>query len=301
MFRWRGRHIPTRPGNLLEVAQEGSATVPAMPELPEVETVRRGLAPLLTGRQIVDASGHPSAKFNSAGEAVGATVTSVGRRGKYLLAALDDARDLVIHLGMTGQLRVEPADRPSDPYDRASWILDDGNRLAYRDVRRFGRVAVIGQDRSALPTLAALGPEPIADDGSVHPDFTVDHLWRTLRRSQMPVKAQLLGQRVVAGVGNIYADEALWSAGIHPSSRRISRARAEVLRDAIAEVLAAGVRHGGTTLRDYRTATGESGQNQHHLECYGRAGEPCSRCGTELRRSIVGGRGTTHCPRCQRR
>lgn len=278
-----------------------STTVPAMPELPEVETVRRGLAPLLTGRQIVDASGHPSAKFSSAVEAVGTSVVSVGRRGKYLLVSLDDRRDLVIHLGMTGQLRVDPADHPSDPYDRAWWALDDGNRLAYRDVRRFGRVAVIGRDRSSLPTLAALGPEPITDEGSVHPDFTVDHLWQALRRSQMPVKTQLLGQRVVAGVGNIYADEALWRAGIHPGSRRVSRARAEALRDAIVEVLAAGVSHGGTTLRDYRTATGDTGQNQHHLECYGRSGEPCSRCGTELRRSIVGGRGTTHCPVCQRR
>lgn len=272
-----------------------AATVQRVPELPEVETLRRGLEPLVTGRRLVTADSHESAKFTPAREAAGATVTGVGRRGKYLLLALDDDRRLVIHLGMTGHLRVDPGGTPADTYDRAWWDLDDGRRFAFRDVRRFGRIALVDDDLSALPTLAALGPEPF------DAEFTPESLWHALRRSRVRVKTQLLGQRVVAGVGNIYADEALWSAGIHPSSRRISRARAEVLRDAIAEVLAAGVRHGGTTLRDYRTATGESGQNQHHLECYGRAGEPCSRCGTELRRSIVGGRGTTHCPRCQRR
>lgn len=273
-----------------------------MPELPEVETVRRGLEPLVAGRRITDAGSHPSAKFTAATEAIGARITTVERRGKYLLFALDDERRLVAHLGMTGQFRVRPPEGPEpsdatggDPYLRAWWSLSDHHILEFRDVRRFGRIAVVGQDLSSLPTLAALGPEPF------DPAFTAEHLWSTLRRSQIRVKTQLLGQRVVAGVGNIYADEALWRAQVHPSSRRISRPAAGRLRDAIVDVLAEGIDNGGTTLRDYRTVEGGEGANQHHLDCYGRAGLPCPRCDTELRRSVVDGRGTTHCPTCQRR
>ena len=266
-----------------------------MPELPEVETVRRGLGPLVTGRTLVDGGSHPSAKFTPALEAVGRTVEGVGRRGKYLLLDLDDGRRLVVHLGMTGQLRVDAAGRPADPYDRAWWHLDDGRRFALRDVRRFGRLAVVGDDLRALPTLAALGPEPF------DPAFTPETLWAALRRSRIRVKTQLLGQRVVAGIGNIYADEALWRAGIHPGARQVSRPAAARLHAAVVEVLAQGIANGGTTLRDYRTVDGGSGENQHRLDCYGRAGEPCARCGTELRRAVVDGRGTTWCPVCQRR
>ncbi len=267
-----------------------------VPELPEVETVRRGLEPLLVGATFVEAGSHPSAKFRPALEARGATVTGVDRRGKYLLTALADGRRLVIHLGMTGQLRVDlDADRP-DPYDRAWWVLDDGRRLGFRDVRRFGRLAVVvGDDLSALPTLAVLGPEPFDDA------FSPEGLWRDLRRSRVRVKTQLLGQRVVAGVGNIYADEALWRAGIHPGARQVSRPAAARLHRAVVDVLDEGIEHGGTTLRDYRTVDGGSGANQHRLDCYGRAGLPCPRCGEVLRRSVVDGRGTTWCPACQRR
>jgi formamidopyrimidine-DNA glycosylase len=201
----------------------------------------------------------------------------------------------VIHLGMTGQLRVDGPEAAPDPYDRAWWRLDDGRRLALRDVRRFGRLAVVGQDLSALPTLAALGPEPFGED------FTPAGLWAALRRSSTQVKTQLLGQRVVAGVGNIYADEALWRAGIDPRARRVSRPAAARLHGAIVEVLRQGIDNGGTTLRDYRTVEGGAGANQHRLDCYGRAGEPCVRCGAPLRRAVVDGRGTTWCTTCQRR
>lgn len=271
---------------------------PSMPELPEVETVRRGLEPVVVGRRILDAGAHPSAKFSAATEAIGARITAADRRGKYLLFPLDDGRRLVAHLGMTGQFRLRtpgPSHADDDPYVRAWWLLDDHQTLEFRDVRRFGRIAVVGQDLSSLPTLAALGPEPF------DPTFTGEHLWSALRRSQIRVKTQLLGQRVVAGVGNIYADEALWRAQVHPSSRRISRPAAGRLRDAIVDVLAEGIDNGGTTLRDYRTVEGGEGANQHHLDCYGRAGLPCPRCQTELRRSVVDARGTTHCPTCQRR
>jgi formamidopyrimidine-DNA glycosylase len=168
--------------------------------------------------------------------------------------------------------------------------------LVFRDVRRFGRIAVVARgDHRSLPTLAGSGPEPLGDD------FTPESLHRALGRSRRAVKTQLLSQRPVAGVGNIYADEALWLAGIDPTARSVSRPRAVALHAAIREVIAAGIRHGGTTLRDYVDADGSSGSNQHHLRCYGRAGEPCERCGELLRRRVVDARGTTWCPRCQRR
>lgn len=266
-----------------------------MPELPEVETVRRGLEPLVVGRRIEDAWGHPSAKFADAALAVGPTVEQVGRRGKYLLLDLDDSRQLVVHLGMTGQLRLRPGP-DVDPYVRAWWALDDGGVLELRDVRRFGRVAVLpAGEWAALPTLAAQGPEPwdpALDDGG---------LWRRLRPSRAQVKTQLLSQRPIAGVGNIYADEALWRAGVHPARRTVTRAQAERLLHELRVVLEQGIANGGTTLRDYRTVDGGEGRNQLELGCYGRAGQPCLRCGTELRRMVVDARGTTFCPTCQPR
>ena len=266
-----------------------------MPELPEVETVRRGLEPLIRGHAIASAGSHPSAKFASAPDAVGARIDGVGRRGKYLIIGLDDARSLVVHLGMTGQLRVDPPDTDPDPYDRAWWVLDDQRRIGFRDVRRFGRIAVVGDDLSALPTLASLGPEPF------DPEFTPEQLWLALRRSRRHVKTQLLGQTVVAGVGNIYADEALWRAQINPAARIATRAGAVRLHRAIIDVLREGIEHGGTTLRDYRTVDGGSGENQHHLDCYGRSGLPCPRCQTLLRKRMLDARGTTWCPVCQAR
>ena len=265
-----------------------------MPELPEVETVRRELEPLVLGRRIVGGWGHPSAKFVSAVEAVGPTIEAVGRRGKYLLLDLDDGRQLVVHLGMTGQLRLRPGDL--DPYVRAWWELDDGAVLELRDVRRFGRIGVVASgEYTSLPTLAAQGPEPwdrVLDDGG---------LWRNLRRSRARVKTQLLSQRPLAGVGNIYADEGLWRAGVHPARRSVTRVEATRLLGTLREVLEQGIANGGTTLRDYRTVEGRPGRNQLELGCYGRAGEPCGRCGDELRRSVIDARGTTHCPTCQPR
>lgn len=264
-----------------------------VPELPEVETVRRQLEPLVVGRRITEAWGHPSSKFTSAPHAARATIESVERRGKYLLLGLDDERELIVHLGMTGQLRMRP--REIDPYVRAWWALDDGRVLELRDVRRFGRVGVVSTGEYAtLPTLAHQGPEPW------DPALDDDGLWRRLRRSQVRVKTQLLSQRPLAGVGNIYADEALWRAGIHPGRRTLTRREADRLLAAIRLVLEQGIANGGTTLRDYRTVEGEPGRNQLELGCYGRAGEPCERCGTELRRSVIDGRGTTRCPACQR-
>ncbi len=267
-----------------------------MPELPEVETIRRRLAPRIVGRTVVDARAHPSPKFAAATEAISHRVEAVTRRGKYLIARLDRDRELIVHLGMTGSLRIADADAPADPYVRAAWTLDDGAALELRDVRRFGRIAVVPAGvYDSLPTLHALGPEPLSDD------FDPGRFYCALKASHRPVKSQLMSQRPVAGVGNIYADEALWRAGVHPASRRTTRPQTDRIHTALRSVLTDAIERGGTTLRDYRTFDGGTGRNQDFLECYGRAGRPCLRCGAELRRAVIDQRGTTWCPQCQRR
>lgn len=259
---------------------------------------------MLAGRAVVDASAFDSEKFLPALLAVGSRIATVRRRGKYLLLPLrntasgtDDESELVVHLGMTGRLWVASTHGDSDSatHLRARWDLDDGRTLFFDDVRRFGRIAVVARgDYRSLPTLDALGPEPFDEE------FNPEQLRSAINSSNRAVKTQLLSQRVVAGVGNIYADEALWRAGVRPSARRLTRAAAVQLHAAIRDVLEAGVKNGGTTLRDYRDATGGAGTNQFHLECYGRSGEPCRRCGDILRRSVIDARTTAWCATCQR-
>ncbi len=267
-----------------------------MPELPEVETIRRQLEPLVVGRRFGEAWAFAHPKFTPALHAAGARVESVARRGKYLLLGLDDDRELVVHLGMTGSLRVRPAGDGGDAYVRAWWALDDdaGESLEYRDVRRFGRLAVAVAGEYA-GTLAVQGPD------ALDPAFGPDDLWRALRRSRRAVKTQLLSQRPVAGVGNIYADEALWRARIHPARRTVTRAQAAALLAALREVMTGSIRYGGTTLTNYRAVDGRPGRNQQRLEVYGQAGLPCPRCGTPLRSATLDARTATWCPTCQRR
>lgn len=266
-----------------------------MPELPEVESVRRQLAPELSGRRVLDAwwDPHPAIprEFVDLGRAIGRRIEGVGRRGKFLIAPLDAGLELIMHLGMTGSFRFDL----DDPYVRATLLLDDDRSLAFRDVRRFGRMAVVeAGSYDAIPTLALLGPEPLSDDFDPHEFATV------LARTRAPVKPYLMSQRPVAGVGNIYADEALWLARIHPGSRRVGKSRALVLHAAIREVLGAAIEREGTTFRDYQMVNGESGRNASFLAAYGRGGQPCPRCGTLLKKVVMGGRGTTYCPSCQR-
>ncbi len=247
--------------------------------------------------------------------AIGQRIEAVTRRGKFLLLPLRPASartsplpagtaadadaggdELVVHLGMTGVL----SPRPPVAHLRLLLRLDGGRPdvLYVQDARRFGRVLVVPRgDYRALPTLAAMGPEPLGDA------FTVTAFAAALARSAQPVKAFLLSQRPVAGVGNIYADEALWRARVHPASpaRALSRPKVRALHAAIREVLAAAVELQGTTLYDYRTVNGEVGAYLEKLDAYGHDGDPCPRCGTPLVRSVVGQRGTHHCPRCQRR
>lgn len=268
-----------------------------MPELPEVETIRRQLAPRLVGRRLSDGWAFESAKFTDAREIGSATVTQVGRRGKYLVIDLEDQRQLIVHLGMTGSLRIAPdvVEPTSVPYLRARWRLEEDRTLEFRDTRRFGRIAVVRSgDYGRIATLAAMGPEP--DD----PQLDDGGLWRSLRTSHRHVKTSLLAQRHIAGVGNIYADEALWIAQVHPASRRITRRQADLLLDAIRVVLAEGIANGGTTLRDYVDADGSSGTNQLTLRCYGLAGTPCHRCGSTLVSRVIDARTSTYCPTCQR-
>ncbi len=206
------------------------------------------------------------------------------------------ASELVVHLGMTGRLAVNDDTDFGHPHLRAWWRLDDGAVFTFHDVRRFGRVHVVAAGcYESIATLDRLGPEPFSEQ------FTGLSLWQAVRSSRRCIKTQLLSQRPVAGVGNIYADEALWLARINPAVRYVSKPRAGRLAEAIRTALASGLRHGGTTLRDYAALDGEQGRNQHHLHCYGRAGEPCERCGAELRRRVIDARGTTWCPDCQQR
>jgi formamidopyrimidine-DNA glycosylase len=283
-----------------------------MPELPEVETIRRQLEPLVVGRRLASAWAFPHPKFTAALEVEGATITGTARRGKYLLLALDDGRELIVHLGMTGSLRVRPAGDQGDAYVRAWWGLEDpaavgaggparaavgaggvvGEALEYRDVRRFGRLAV-AEDGQYAGTLAVQGPDAL-DRRLTAVDF-----WRAIRRSRRAIKTQLLSQRPIAGVGNIYADEALWRARINPARRTVTRAEAAALLDAVREVLAGSLHHGGTTLTTYRNVEGLPGRNQQRLNVYGQAGLPCPRCGTELRSRVLDGRTTTWCSTCQ--
>jgi len=275
-----------------------------MPELPEVETVRRRLEPLLVGRrfdrvEILDPRlTRPEDPAEVAAELEGERVEALERRGKYLVVRFEGGRVLLIHLRMTGNLLHLP-DGPGnpDPHRRAVVTLDNGSDVVYRDVRRFGTWLLV--EPGALdPYLAErLGGEPL--DRS----FTSKLLAGRLERRKAPIKAALLDQRTLAGMGNIYVDEALWRARIHPltPSRDIAREQIPALRRGIRQALDAGIARQGATLRDYRQPDGASGRMQHEFKVYGRAGEPCNRCGTPIEKIRVAGRGTYYCPSCQTR
>lgn len=293
-----------------------------MPELPEVETIRAQLEPILSGATIADAWTFGTQKFAQATEVVGMSIIDVRRRGKYLIIGLSscgDVRDtpgttdaeLIVHLGMTGRLTVASPDEHTEecpdssadfgvrvrhPHRRAEWLLSDSRIIEFTDTRRFGRIAVVEPGQySSLATLAHLGPEPFDDE------FTPEFLRARLHQSTQAIKTQLMSQRVVAGLGNIYIDEALWAARVNPRSTRVTKAQSVALHDSIVSSLEAGIRNGGTTLRDYRDARGASGNNQLTLKCYGRSGLPCLHCGGTLARTVISGRSTTFCPLCQRR
>lgn len=263
--------------------------------------MRRELEPWLEGRRVtaVERLAPAGPKYANLERAAGQRVLGVGRRGKFILAPLSGGDELVIHLGMTGSVSAEEPSGAAAGHVRVKLHLagDGPPTLYFRDARRFGRFLVVAAgDYGALPTLQALGPEPFDEE------LTPARFGRNLRRSGMAVKTYLMSQRPIAGVGNIYADEALWRARLHPETpaRDVPKAQAEDLLAAIRSVLAESIAAKGTTLRDYRRVGGESGEFFASLAVYGKAGEPCRRCGTLLVKSVVGQRGTVHCPACQR-
>lgn len=270
-----------------------------MPELPEVETTRRGIEPHLVGRTIAGATvREPRLRWPVPIDAVralaGARISGVERRAKYLLVR-SDRGTLMLHLGMSGSLRVVPAETAAGVHDHFDLRLDDGRCLRLRDPRRFGSVHVLpaGTDEHAL--LAGLGPEPL------DPGFDGDYLYARSRGRRRAVKDFLMDGRIVAGVGNIYAVEALFAAGIHPgrAAGRIARARYHRLVHELRRVLERAIARGGTTLRDFTDANGDPGYFRVALAVYGREGEPCRRCGATLRALHRGQRATVYCPRCQ--
>jgi formamidopyrimidine-DNA glycosylase len=271
-----------------------------VPELPEVETTRRGLAPHVRGRRIAAlkvyerrlrwpvAAGLP-------GKLAGQRIIATGRRAKYLLLSLESGT-LLVHLGMSGNLRVLPASAPRVPHDHFDLVLDSGRALRFNDPRRFGSLSYTRGDPDAHPLLKNLAPEPF------DPAFDADYLWRITRGRRVAVKQLLMNSRLVVGVGNIYASEALYRARIRPrrQARSLTHIEAARLVRAVRAVLGQAIRAGGTTLRDYLRADGSPGYFRQRLYVYERAGLPCRRCGAKLRATRQGQRSTYYCPSCQR-
>jgi formamidopyrimidine-DNA glycosylase len=273
-----------------------------VPELPEVETVRLRLAPVVVGRRLERVEIHdsrltrPEDPLVVAAELLGERVAALERRGKYLVFRFESGRGLLVHLRMTGSFRhAAGGGLPDDPYRRAVVTLDDGSDVGYRDVRRFGTWTLL-EPHELEPFLAArLGEEPLAAS------FTARSLAARLAGRRAPVKAALLDQRTLAGMGNIYADEALWRARIHPlrPARELEADEIRRLHRGVRRALEAGLARQGATLRDYATPDGAAGSMQHEFKVYGRAGEPCPRCRTPIEKTRAGGRGTWYCPHCQ--
>jgi len=275
-----------------------------MPELPEVETVRTSLAPLIVGKQIQQVgSDWPKILINGRAAfqraLIGATVTGIDRRGKYLLLRFSNDQTVVSHLRMEGKYELVANSRlPKDKFVHVWFTFTDGTQLRYRDMRKFGRMQLVttGTENQVVPGLAKMGPEPTAAT------FTVPDFQARLKRHHKPIKSVILDQSVVAGVGNIYADETLWLAKIHPETPANSLSLAEVtaLHDAIITELAEAIKAGGTSAHTYVDAQGNRGSFQDHLHVYDREGTPCDRCGTLIEKIKVGQRGTHFCPFCQK-
>ncbi|WHZ35210.1 bifunctional DNA-formamidopyrimidine glycosylase/DNA-(apurinic or apyrimidinic site) lyase [Sagittula sp. MA-2] len=283
-----------------------------MPELPEVETVRRGLAPVMEGQVVARARvNRPDLRWpfpeRMAERLTGARVLQLRRRSKYILADLSTDETLLIHLGMSGRMLVsgDPlgqfvhAHPMPEKHDHVVFDMENGARVTFNDPRRFGAMDLMPtQAAEAHPLLARIGPEPLGNA------FTESHLVDRLKGRNMPVKSALLDQKIVAGLGNIYVCEALFRGGIHPARRcvRISAARISALVPIVRDVLDDAIAAGGSSLRDFRQADGELGYFQHSFDVYGREGEPCRApgCTSTIERIVQSGRSSFFCPTCQR-
>lgn len=271
-----------------------------MPELPEVETTRRGIEPHIKGQRITRVVvRQPKLRWpvpaDLAQLLTGQQILSVGRRAKYLLFATQTGT-LIGHLGMSGSLRIVPADTPAGAHDHLDFRLASGQMLRYTDPRRFGAMLWSETDPLEHPLLAGLGPEPLASE------FCGDYLFRLSRGRSVPVKQFIMDGHVVVGVGNIYANEALFQAGIHPkrAAGKVGLQRYCRLTEMIKGVLARSIEQGGTTLRDFVGGDGRPGYFKQSLNVYGRANQPCRGCGSPLREIRLGQRSTVYCSACQR-
>ncbi len=272
-----------------------------MPELPEVETIRESLTAIRSatiagvefGTFTGCIDGREPADFQRL--VTGCRVKSIGRRGKYLLLGLSSGDTIAVHLRMTGELTIADAGTPLSPHHHITFTFNDGRELRFRDIRKFGRIRLL--DHADLAALdRSLGPEPLGRD------LTFDRFVTMLRQRRRAIKPLLLDQTFIAGIGNIYADEALFASGIHPlrPAASLDEREAKLLLNAIRQVLTGAISRKGTTIRDYRNGLGQPGTNQDHLQIYRRdAGDPCPRCGAPVLRLIVAQRGTKLCPACQ--
>jgi formamidopyrimidine-DNA glycosylase len=271
-----------------------------LPELPEVETTRRGIEPFAAGRRVARLAVHdarlrwPVAK-NISSAVAGQRIRAIGRRAKYLLFELDRG-SLILHLGMSGSLRVVPETSARGAHDHFDLVLDSGMTLRFNDPRRFGSLHYTRAPHAEHPLLAKLAPEPLDDC------FDTDYLWSVTRRRRVAIKQLLMNSHLVVGVGNIYASEALFRAGIRPKrqARGLSRLEVGQLVRAVRAVLRAAIRVGGTTLRDYVGADGAPGYFRQKLFVYERAGQACRVCATPVRHLKQGQRSSYYCPTCQK-
>lgn len=270
-----------------------------MPELPEVETTRRGIAPHIEGKTVRDVIVRHHQLRWPVPRGLKATlvvhkVKSVSRRAKYLLIEFDHGT-LIVHLGMSGSLRIIDGALPADKHDHVDIVFESGRALRLTDPRRFGAVLWTRDDPQQHDLIAHLGPEPLSDT------FSGDYLYQRSRGRKGTIKQFIMDGKIVVGVGNIYANESLFLAGINPKrlAGRISRERYDTLAEAIKQVLAAAIKQGGTTLRDFVGGDGRPGYFAQQLNVYGREGEPCRVCGTPIKHLVLGQRSTYYCPNCQ--
>lgn len=273
-----------------------------MPELPEVEQVRKTLMPHIVGKEIKQVEvrlthlvQYPSAE-RFAEKLAGKTIESIERRGKYLRLNLGQELFLLVHLRMTGALLAVPKDAAEPPYAKIKFELGGDENLWFTDIRTFGTLYLIDHDDFVVEGYATLGPEP----GSRA--LTKGYLLDACRKHKKPIKTLILDQKIIAGLGNIYADEALFVSGICPerSASELTELEVQHLVTAINKVIRQGIKNKGTTFRDYKDGEGNKGSNQEHLYVYGRRGQACKCCGTALLGAKIGGRGTTYCPQCQK-
>ena len=270
-----------------------------MPELPEVETTRRGLARHVVGKKITDVIvrdrrlRRPVPK-QLRSKLTGRSLRKLSRRAKYLIFHFDTGT-MILHLGMTGSLRILTGDQPAAKHDHVDFVFGNKTCLRFRDPRRFGCILWTKDDPLHHELLRNLGPEPLGAE------FTGNYLFAKSRKRTQSIKTFLMDSRILAGVGNIYANEALFAAGIHPGKKagRITREQCAKLAAAIKNVLKRAIAKGGTTLRDYVNGQGEPGYFRLELKVYDRAGEPCSRCGTLIKTQRHGQRSSFYCPKCQ--